>query len=335
MIQTSFINSTNILLALKHPKGLFIAAPSSETGYDKVWLRDNVYVALALERINIGEAVKLYQRIFDIFLKHEYKIDWAIGQKPDQAYKYIHARYNPESLEEFFEPWGNKQNDAIGAFLFNVGRLHKKGIAVIRDNNDIRILKKLIKYLQSIEYWHDKDSGMWEEKEEIHVSSVGACVAGLSAIKNIVDVPNGLIEKGKKALNKLLPRESETKDVDLALLSLIYPYNVIDDNKIKEKILKNVEEKLVRNRGVIRYIGDIYYNNGDGEAEWCFGFAWLAKIYKDLGNKYKYYFYIRKTIETMTDLGEIPELYYANTNEHNKNHPLAWAQSMYIIALGD
>ncbi len=329
----SMINAASILLALQHPGGLFIAAPSDD--YAKAWLRDNVYIALALERIDTERAVKLYNKMFDMFLKHECKIDWAIRQKPDQSYKYIHARYKPESLEEYHESWGNKQNDAVGAFLFNAGRMYAQGINVMRNDNDLRILKKLVGYLGSIEYWHDKDNGMWEEDEEIHASSIGACVAGLISVSFVVDVPNDLIEKGKKALRKLLPSESATKKVDLALLSLIYPYNVVEDDNVKMQILRNVEEELVRNKGVIRYTGDKYHNNGNGEAEWCFGFAWLAKIYKDLGDKFKYYFYIRKTVETMTELGEIPELYYANTDRHNKNCPLAWSQAMYIIALGD
>ena len=209
-------------------------------------------------------------------------------------------------FEEIWENWGNKQNDAIGALLFKIGDLEEKGIKVIRNRADLRILQKLVRYLESIEYWHDQDNGMWEEREELHASSVGACVAGLKKIKKLVDVPPFLIKKGEQTLKGLLPRESASKEVDLALLSLIYPYNVVTKKQAKE-ILANVEVKLLRQNGVIRYQGDKYYNQ-DGEAEWTMGLPWLAIIYKQLNKPDRYAEYMRKTMDAMNKHGELPEL---------------------------
>ena len=325
--------SKHIIRSLQYPSGLFGASKNSvSTGYDKAWLRDNIYESLALEATGEKKALlKTYHALFDILLKHELKIDHAIKNKPHHAFQYIHARFHPQTFDEFSEEWGNKQNDAIGAFLFKVGDLDKKGIKVIRNRNDVRILQKLVLYLQSVEYWHDHDNGMWEENMEVHASSVGACVAGLKAISHKVIVPPLLIKKGEETLHKLLPYESKTKKVDLALLSLIYPYNIVSD-EMKLKILHNVEKHLVRKRGVLRYIGDQYYNRA-GEAEWTMGFPWLAKIYKDLGFKAKYEQFMKKTYEVMNAKGELPELYFAGSDEHNENSPLGWAQSMFIVAL--
>ena len=210
--------------------------------------------------------------------------------------------------------------------------MEKKGISVVRDKNDKRILQKLVYYLNSIQYWNDRDNGVWEENEEVHASSVGACVAGLRAVKGIVDVPEILILKGGEALNRLLPRESETKEADLALLSLIYPFGIVKNKKLKNKIIKNVEEKLVRQRGVIRYLGDKYYNR-NGEAEWCFGFPWLARIYREMGDMKKYRHYISKTNRIINTMGEIPELYFANSEEHNENSPLGWGHALHLVAV--
>ena len=319
--------SYEILKNLRLKNGLFIAAPSSI--YNKAWLRDNIYSAIGLEIVNVKEAIQTYHALLDILKKHEYKINFAIKEKPKHAYQYIHARYNPETLEEYHEEWGNKQNDAIGALLFKIAELLDKKLPVLRNLDDYRIIQKLVFYLESIEYWHDKDNGMWEEYEEIHASSVGACLAGLKAIANQVYVPSHLIEKGQETLNLLLPRESETKETDLALLSLIYPYNIVND-KQKSLILKNVEEKLLREKGVIRYINDQYFNKGK-EASWTFGLAWLAVIYKDI-DKIKYEFYLQKTIEAMTDNHELPEL-YINDEIPNENTPLAWTHAMHLVAL--
>ncbi len=325
--------SIQILKQMQYQSGLFAASRMTvKTGYNLAWIRDNVYIAIGLEAAQkYSDVKKTLRALFDIFLKHEYKIDWAIKEKPKYHYQYIHARYDPITMGEIWENWGNKQNDAIGALLFKVGDLEEKNINIIRNENDLRILQKLVHYLQSIEYWHDKDNGMWEENEEIHASSIGACVAGLKKIKKIVDVPQDLIKKGQDSLNQLLPRESSAKDVDMALLSLIYPYNIVS-NEQRGKILKNVEDKLLREKGVIRYIGDKYHFR-NGEAMWTKGLPWLAIIYKQLNQPDKYAYYMRKTLRAMNEKGELPELYYANSNEHNENCPLAWSQALFVASL--
>ncbi|MBW3017430.1 glycoside hydrolase family 15 [Candidatus Woesearchaeota archaeon] len=324
--------SIQILKQLQYPTGLFSAsALKVSTGYNKAWIRDNVYEALGLEAVNDFQSLmKVYWALLDIMLKHEYKIDWAIKKKPIYKHEYIHARFHPETFDEFWEEWGNKQNDAIGAFMFKVGDLRDKGINILRDKNDLRILQKLVYYLGSIEYWHDKDNGMWEENEEVHASSVGACVAGLKKISKYVYVPEWLVEAGESTLNSLLPNESVTKKVDLALLSLIYPYNVVTEEQAR-LILLNVEKYLVKHRGVIRYVGDAYYNR-NGEAEWTLGFPWLAIIYKQMGDLYKYNYYIEKTRQVANANEELPELYYADSSEHNENSPLGWSQALSLVA---
>ncbi len=322
-----------IIEQLQHPTGLFSAAAKTvTTGYNKAWIRDNIYTAMGLETNNPDKAIKTYHALFDIFKKHSYKIDYAIATKPEHAYQYIHARYHPETFDEYWEPWGNKQHDAIGLFLYKVGELLEKGWNIIRDETDTIIIQKLIAYLGSIKYWHEPDNGMWEEAEEIHASSVGACVAGLKKIQSHFSVPKELIIKGEETLYRLLPRESATKDVDLALLSLIYPFHIVTDEQAQH-ILHNVETQLVRTNGVIRYRGDQYYIYNNLEPAWPLGFSWLALIYKKLGNIPKYKEYLQKTISTLNDKGELPELYYANTNQHNDNTPLGWAQSLFIQAV--
>lgn len=330
----------DILQGLQYKSGLFAASNRDvTTGYDKSWLRDNFYECLAFEMIgDLATVEKTYDAIMQIFLKHESKIDYAIEHKPQYKHEYIHARFHPETFSEFWEDWGNKQNDAIGAILFMIGELEKRKPGSLIENTDhLRIVNKLVMYLESIEYWHDKDSGMWEEDEEIHASSVGAVVAGLSNIQKLpgVKVPTDLIAKGRINLNSLLPRESQKKFVDLALLSLIFPYDIVSDVQ-KNIILRNVEYHLLRKRGVIRYKNDYYYNsNPDGhseEAEWTFGLAWLAIIYQQMGMQSKAQKFIDQLISLDTKKG-LPELYFSNSQKYNENTPLGWAESLFVVAL--
>lgn len=325
---------------LKTDRGLFLASSQGvETGYDKAWLRDNFYISLAFEETGDWETVReLWRAIVDIFKKHKDKIDWAADNDPQESWQYIHARYHPETFDEFWEEWGNKQNDAVGAILFRLGELEKDDHGIIETDEDKAIVQRLVDYLASIEYWHDPDNGVWEEYEEVHASSVGACVAGLQAVSKLdyIDVADELIESGRAALDELLPRESESKFCDLAQLSLMFPYDVISREHADE-ILERLEYHLARDMGVIRYKNDHYYNrNQDGfseEAEWTFGFPWLAIIYAQRGNKKKATYWLNKARETITDDGEVPELYYSNTDTPNENVPLGWSESMLVSAI--
>jgi phosphorylase kinase alpha/beta subunit len=329
-----------ILKELQYTSGLFAASSKKvSTGYEKSWLRDNFYECLAFEVIGDWDTVeKTYDAILDIFLKHEDKVDWAIAKKPEHKHEYIHARFHPETFEEFWEDWGNKQNDSIGSILFRIGELEKHHRrSIIESDDHKRIINKLVQYLQSIEYWQDKDNGMWEENEEVHASSVGACVAGLKAVDGLpeIEVDGDVIYKGEQALKDLIPRESEGKFVDLAELSLIFPFNIVTEEQ-RDLIIENVEYHLLRERGVIRYKNDYYYNrNPDGfseEAEWTFGLAWLAIIYEHMGQFEKAKEYIDQLIPLDTKQG-LPELYYSNSPKYNENVPLGWSESLFIVAL--
>jgi GH15 family glucan-1,4-alpha-glucosidase len=342
----------NNIRALQVPSGLFLASRSDvSTGYNKAWLRDNFYTCLAFEEMEDWETVrKVWKALISIFIKHKEKIKWAVKNKPYNTYQYIHARYNPETFEEFWDEWGNKQNDAVGAVLFKIGDLEQKGINVIETAEEKEVLQILVDYLKSIEYWSDSDNGVWEEYEEVHASSVGACVAGLKSIAKtgFTKMPLHLIEKGEESLKKLLPRESKSKFVDLAQLSLIYPFDVVSEKEARE-IIRHVEYHLARDKGVIRYKNDRYYNKNEDEtseeAEWCFGFPWFSIIYKkwsEDGKKFgditdsqdgqKAQEYLEKSFKTIYK-DQIPELYYSDSDKPNDNTPLGWAESLFVVAL--
>lgn len=318
--------------------GLFLASANDvNTKYNKVWPRDNMYEALAFEAVGEWEVVqRTYHSLLDIYKKYIDKIEWAAGHRPTRARQYICSRYDPESLDEVWEG-GNKQYDSIGAVLFKLGDFEVRGKSMLRDDADRRSIQALINYLTNNEYWHDPDSGMWEENEELHSSSVGSVLAALKKWRDVggMRVGQTAIENGEAALRDLLPRETQTRFVDLALLSLIYPYDIVD-HAVARTILQNVSYHLERDRGVIRYKSDRYYNkNTDGyseEAEWCFGLPWLALAFKQVGDLDKFREYTHKMAATVTADNKIPELYMSHSGESNPNTPLGWAESLYIVA---
>lgn len=325
---------------LEKAPGIYTAsAHTVGTGYDKAWLRDIYFIVQSFLEVGDIETVQRSARsLLDVFKKHQDKINWAITNKPHETWQYIHARFHPETFEEFWEEWGNRQNDAVGEILNLICELELRGSTIVVDDSDKEMVQKIVDYLINVEYWHDPDNGIWEENLEVHASSVGSVVAALKKAKQLdwLNVPDGAIEKGETALRALLPRESAEKFADLALLSLIYPFKVTTEEETLE-ILRNVEYHLKRDKGVIRYKGDRYYNqNEDGhseEAEWCFGLSWLASIYAQRGEKDKAWYYLRRAKATVTPQGQVPELYYSHTDIPNDNTPLGWSESIYVVAL--
>jgi GH15 family glucan-1,4-alpha-glucosidase len=172
----------------------------------------------------------------------------------------------------------------------------------------------------------------------VRASSIGSVVNALKHASKLsyVTIPEGMIEKGENALRTLLPRETTNRFCDLALLTLIFPFEVTTPEET-EKILSNVEYFLTRDMGVIRYRNDRYYNNNqDGyseEAEWSMGLSWLAIIYAKMGNVEKATDYLARAGKTVDPQGLIPELWFSHTTKPNDNNPLGWAESMYVVAL--
>jgi GH15 family glucan-1,4-alpha-glucosidase len=318
----------HVLDTLRQPNGLYVASPSQNYRY--VWIRDNCYMALSdLFRDNARFA-ETYHGLLDILRKYEWKLAHHARQKPRAVYEYIHPRYTADTLAEVMEPWGNAQNDAIGALLFGVGQGLRHGKPVLRDETDRHIVSLLIQYLITLEYWRDEDNGMWEETRELHASSIGACTAGLLALQPYFDVPWQAIQSGLSALFNLLPRESARKDCDLALLSLIYPYQLVPPD-LASAIVDNVERQLLRDKGVIRYQGDVYYGEEGREAEWCMGLPWLGLCHTMLGNPDKAESYLEWTMQVMTSDMAIPELYLPKRGVPNENTPLGWAHSLFLL----
>ncbi len=328
----------DVIRGLERQPGVFTAS-LEDTFYNKAWLRDIYFIVLSfLETGDIKTVQNSAKALLTVFVKHKDKINWAIENKPREAWQYIHARFHPETFEEYWEEWGNSQNDAVGEVLNLIVTLEQLGAGIVETDEEREMVQKIIDYLINIEYWEDDDNGIWEENLEVHASSIGSVVAALKKAKEIdwLAVPEDAIEQGERALRELLPRESATKFCDLALLTLIYPFAVTTDEETFE-ILRNVEYHLVRDKGVIRYKFDRYYNkNVDGfseEAEWCFGLSWLAIIYAERGEKEKAYYWLRRAKGAVTPDGKVPELYYSHTDKPNDNTPLGWAESMYVIAL--
>jgi GH15 family glucan-1,4-alpha-glucosidase len=259
-----------------HPvaHGLFAASPSqpgdSVTGYQNVWIRDNVMVANSLRlRGELPAATACMRGLTQFLAKQRPRfrdiIDDPRGVLREHVNRRPHIRFAAETLGELPEPWPQAQNDALGQVLWLRCVLANTGALPLTEG-EAAIFALFPAYFAAIKYWEDQDSGAWEENRRINNSSVGAVVAGLEEMNRCPDFAAsqaplpGLIAKGRERLQKTLPFEAPPERmVDAALLFLIHPLNVIGDRSMENAILNLVQARLKGEVGIKRYAGDSYF----------------------------------------------------------------------------
>ena len=274
--------------------GLFSAAITREeteyTGYQSVWVRDNIYIAYAHYKTGRQEAaLKNLNTLFNYFQKHRMRFE-RIVQSPDIAEHVMerpHIRFDGETLSELEEDWSHAQNDALGYFLWLYSivlkdrlKQNSENMESIRTKMSLLVLFPL--FFGAIEYWSDADNGHWEEERKIEASSIGAVVAGLKALRDVllmlpqelampltyndksvnVQYLDMLIAKGRNALDEILPFECIQPDTerkyDAALLFLIYPLQLIE-GPVADQVLHNVINHLQGPYGIRRYLKDSFW----------------------------------------------------------------------------
>lgn len=252
--------------------GLFAASPSqardSITGYQNVWIRDNIMVANSFRlRGVLAPAIACMQGLTEFLAKQAPRFREIIAEPSlkEDANRRPHIRFTAQNLGELPEKWTHAQNDALGhALWFRFVMANSGSMALTA--RDAGVFRLLPDYFAAIEYWKDEDSGAWEEGRKINNSSVGAVVAGLEEMRKCsatgVDLrqPDELIARGRERLNKTLPFECPPdRLVDSALLFLIHPLDVINDRLAEIAILNLVQARLKGDVGIKRYAGDSYF----------------------------------------------------------------------------
>lgn len=267
--------------------GLYPAAHLAEgdpSGYANVWVRDNVHIAHALWLD--GQTARAVQTVHALvaFMRSQLPRiarvldDPGVAHDPQQR---PHIRFAGHRLEELDERWAHAQNDALGYLLWLAARMMAAG--ALRWNAELaEVLTALALFLERIDFATDEDSGHWEETRKQNASSVGTALAGLRALRQVIQQPtsdncwcfhgqtlsaarlDAMIDAGQQALAKLVPHECrdphplKRRAADAALLFLIYPLQVVDETSA-DAIMELVERDLVGEIGIRRYLGDSYW----------------------------------------------------------------------------
>jgi Glycosyl hydrolases family 15 len=258
--------------------GLFAASssqtPDSVTGYQNVWVRDNVMVADSfLRRGEIAPAIACMKGLTKFFATQLPRFRKIISNPTralhSDANRRPHIRFTAQTLEELPEKWAHAQNDALGQALWFRFLLANTNVLPMSPS-DYETYRVFPDYFAAIKYWQDPDSGAWEEGRKINNSSVGAVLAGLEEMQKYFaaqsdSVPEAeklpqLITQGRHRLDATLPFESPPERlVDSALLVLIHPLEVVQSREMEDAILNLVQARLKSVVGIRRYAGDSYF----------------------------------------------------------------------------
>ena len=281
----SFLESQETFSFPPLNNGLFPAAIAHEsTGYQSIWVRDNIHIAHALYAVGkVQSACLAMSTLTDYFIKHRNRFDDVISGKthPKEIMKRPHIRFDGNTLGEIDEKWAHAQNDALGYYVWLYSLLVLQG-KLRPTQESLELLAAFVRYFEKIRFWEDADSGHWEEARKIEASSIGTAVAGLMMLKQSLDqsetwshfklgkksVPleilDDLIQQGQSTLSQILPAECiqpdplQARKYDAALLFLIYPLGLVQ-GEMSETIMEDVRTHLMGDYGIRRYLGDSYW----------------------------------------------------------------------------
>ncbi|NTS78171.1 phosphorylase kinase [Catenovulum sp. SM1970] len=403
LLQSLYTDIQDIILSRQNPvTGLLPAstAINSHGDYTDAWVRDNVYSILSVWSLSMAykrhgdrtkqdeleqATIKLMRGLLNAMMRQSDKVEaFKHSLSPMDC---LHAKYDTKTALPIVgdDEWGHLQIDATSIFLLMVAQMSASGLRIINTIDEVDFIQNLIYYIAFA--YRIPDYGIWERgnkinngKTEINASSVGMAKAALEALDGfnlfgkdatpraiVHTVPDG-ISRARNTLARLLPRESVSKEVDSALLSVIgFPAFAVGDQKLVKKTRDKILSDLGGEYGCKRFLWDghqtvvedhhrIHYehaelaNFANIESEWplFYTYLYIQSLFEQDTSAAKQY---RDKLESLMiekdGKGLLPELYFV-TQEHidaerenpksqprqaNDNLPLVWAQSLYFTGL--
>ena len=391
-----------IILARQHPVTGLLPASTAVTAhgdYTDAWVRDNVYSILAVWGLALAyrcadleparsyaleqSVVKLMRGLLFAMMRQAHKVEaFKHSQNPLDA---LHAKYDTKTGSEVVgdDAWGHLQLDATSLYLLMLAQMTASGLRIIFNQDEVDFVQNLVYYLGRA--YSTPDYGIWERGHktnhgirELNTSSIGMALAALEAVngfdlyggdgdeRSTVHVLPDEIARTEITLKSLLPRESNSKEVDAALLSVIgFPAFAVRNMDTLMQTQRNVVNKLQGAFGCKRFLLDghqtvredaerMHYEADELrqfehiESEWPLFFTYLLLNNLFLGKRTEADFY-RDALDRLSieqhGLRLLPELYFvpsekieaeraqpgSQPRQPNENLPLVWAQSLFIL----
>ncbi|CAH8563631.1 unnamed protein product [Schistosoma bovis] len=303
--------------------------PSSSKS-SHAWVRDNTYASLSIwglslvyrklpdvdeDRCRSYElekcVVKLMRGILICYMKQSDKVE--LLKKTQNPIHSLHAKFDSTSYKTVVGDleWGHLQIDAISVFLLILAQMTAAGLRIIWTLEEVAFVQNLVFCIEHA--YRIPDYGIWERGDktnhglpELNTTSVGMAKAALEALTDLdlfgadgsylstIRVSLDECEQCNIAVKSMLPRESNSKETDAGLLSILtYPGFAVTDDELIERTRSAIIQKLLGRYGCRRFLRDgfrtaredvnrLYYEPWelrmfDGiECEWPMFFAWLV-----------------------------------------------------------
>lgn len=403
LLDKHYKSINKIILARQDPiTGLLPASTSvnAHGDYTDAWVRDNVYSILSVWGLSLSyrkynpdhhrtyllsqSVVKLMRGLLTAMMRQASHVEkFKNSLNPMNA---LHAKYGTNTGLPVVGDgeWGHLQLDATSLYLLMIAQMTASGLKLIYTMDEVNFIQNLVHYISRT--YCTPDFGIWERGNkinhgtpEINASSVGMAKAALEAMNGfnlfgnvssqeaVIHVVPSDIARSRFTLHGLLPRESNSKETDAALLSIIgYPAYAIEDKVLLEKTRKKIIKKLSGNYGCKRFLLDghqtaieddsrLHYEPQELrafehiESEWPLFFTYLlldAHMREDSDAIQLWRDKLEHTFVNQDGEKLLPELYMvkqesieaekqnsgSQTRIPNENIPLVWAQSLYMLS---
>lgn len=375
-------------------------AVNSHGDYRDAWVRDNVYSILAVWGLGIAyralddddgrgqqlqdRTVHLMRGLLRSMMAQSEKVEaFKKSRDPKDA---LHAKYDTETGGTVVgdDAWGHLQTDATSVFLLMLVQMTASGLRIIWTDEEVNFIQNLVYYIERA--YRVPDFGIWERgaksnhgRVELNASSLGMAKAALEALagfnllgshgspRSVIHVSPDNIAQADITLRAMLPRESHTKEVDAAVLSVVgFPAFAVHDRGLRKRTLREIKSKLEGKYGLKRFLRDGHQTAVENEgrlhyeaeelkrfehieSEWPLFFVYLlldAQLSGDHAEADRYATLLQGLTIERDGQELLPELYYvpegsieqeraapgSSTRLPNANVPLVWAQSLYLVA---
>jgi len=403
MLDRHYRTIDSIILSRQDPvTGLLPAstAVNAHGDYTDAWVRDNVYSILGVWGLTLSyrrhdpdhhrsyllsqSVVKLMRGLLMAMMRQADRVEtFKNTLDPVDA---LHAKYGTQTGLAVVgdDEWGHLQLDATSLFLLMIAQMTASGLRIVFTLDEVNFVQNLVHYISRT--FCTPDYGIWERGNkinhgtpEINCSSVGMAKAALEALAGfnlfgnvssqeaVIHVIPSDIARSRFTLQGLLPRESNSKETDAALLSIIgYPAYAVEDEVLVSRTRDKIIDKLAGEYGCKRFLLDghqstledasrLHYEPSelrefeDVESEWPLFFSYLLldALLREDTEKIKYWQNKLEPLFVEQD-GQLllPELYIVPQESieaekaspgsqrriPNENVPLVWAQSLYMLS---
>ncbi|CAO3648284.1 unnamed protein product [Mucor fragilis] len=321
--------NTTVLSKQNAASGLIPASVAITThgDYTDAWVRDNVYsiycvfgLALAYRRVDdtTGRAfelehavIKLMRGLLFSMMRQAPKVEKF--KKTQNVLDALHAKYKTETGATVVgdKDWGHLQIDATSFFLVALADMTTSGLSIIYTQDEVDFIQNLVFYIERA--YRTPDFGIWERGDksnhgepELNSSSIGMAYSALRAINGVnlfgargsasstIYVLPDEMTRNKITLQSVLPRESNSKEVDGSVLSVIgFPAFAVEDPALIEFTRSDAKKKLEGRYGWKRFLRDghqtvvedhtrLHYNDSELkifeniESEWPLFFTYMV-----------------------------------------------------------